>query len=132
MSIELLTFMFQNVFIRILLIGDAIWFVASDIAKALGYANPQDAVKTHCKHVKPLNLLDCANSSVLINQKLNALDPKIKIIPESDFYRISIKTRKSEAETLIDWVSETVIPTIRQKSKEALTPATQDVVTYNG
>ncbi|KOR27585.1 hypothetical protein TI03_06580, partial [Achromatium sp. WMS1] len=38
----------------------------------------------------------------------------------------------SEAETLIDWVSETVIPTIRQKSKEALTPATQDVVTYNG
>ncbi|KOR31068.1 hypothetical protein TI05_13095 [Achromatium sp. WMS3] len=132
MPIELITFLFQNTFIRVLLIGDAIWFIASDVAKALGYANPQDAVKKHCKHTKLLNSLDCANRAVYINQKLNSLDPKIKIIPESDFYRISVKTRKSEAETLIDWVSDTVIPTIRNRHKESLTPAAKDIITYNG
>lgn len=29
--------------------GDKIYFVASDVAKALGYKRPADAVTTHCK-----------------------------------------------------------------------------------
>ncbi|KOR29232.1 hypothetical protein TI05_15490, partial [Achromatium sp. WMS3] len=96
----------------------------------MGYANPQDAVKKHCKYAKSLNSLDCANCAVQQNQELKALDPKIKVIPESDFYRMSIKTRKSEAETLIDWVSKTVIPTVRNRSKEI--PIPLNIVTYNG
>ena len=29
--------------------GGEPWFVASDVAKALGYERPNDAVNTHCK-----------------------------------------------------------------------------------
>ena len=27
------------------------WFVAKDVAEALGYANPHEAVREHCKRV---------------------------------------------------------------------------------
>lgn len=30
------------------------WFVASDVAKALGYANPQEATREHCKKVNKI------------------------------------------------------------------------------
>lgn len=35
--------------IRTLEIDGKIWFCASDVASALGYANPRDAVARHCK-----------------------------------------------------------------------------------
>ena len=37
--------------IRTLDIDGKIWFCASDIASALGYANPRDAVARHCKPI---------------------------------------------------------------------------------
>mgnify|MGYP002152492194 CR=1 FL=1 len=30
-------------------IDGEIWFVASDVAKTLGYSNPRDAIARHCK-----------------------------------------------------------------------------------
>ena len=35
--------------IRTLEIDGKIWFCASDVASALGYSNPRDAVVRHCK-----------------------------------------------------------------------------------
>lgn len=35
--------------IRTLEIDGKIWFCASDVAAALGYSNPRDAVVRHCK-----------------------------------------------------------------------------------
>ena len=43
--------------IRTLEIDGKIWFCASDVAAALGYSNPRDAVVRHCKPmgVRPEN-----------------------------------------------------------------------------
>lgn len=30
------------------------WFMASDVAKALGYANPQEATREHCRKVNKI------------------------------------------------------------------------------
>ena len=35
--------------VRVVDVNGEPWFVASDIAKALGYERPNDAVNTHCK-----------------------------------------------------------------------------------
>ena len=35
--------------VRTVEIGDRVWFCARDVASALGYANPKDAVNRHCK-----------------------------------------------------------------------------------
>ena len=37
--------------VRTITIDDVIYFVASDIARALGYKNPQKAIRDHCKRV---------------------------------------------------------------------------------
>ncbi|KOR32379.1 hypothetical protein TI05_07650 [Achromatium sp. WMS3] len=132
MSVELLTFVFNSIFIRILLIGDDIWFIASDIAKALGYKDFAQAVNQHCKYAKSLIDMDPLNKLVQENHELRVLDPKIKIFPESDFYRISLKTRKNEAETLIDFVSNKVIPKIRNRNHKASTILPDNIVTYDG
>ena len=38
--------------IRTVLIDDKPYFVASDVAKALGYANPSRSVNDHCRNIK--------------------------------------------------------------------------------
>lgn len=57
--------------IRTLDIDGKIWFCASDIASALGYANPRDAVARHCK---PMGVAICAccttQSSYQLSQNL--------------------------------------------------------------
>lgn len=35
--------------VRVVMRGGEPWFIASDVAKALGYERPNDAVNTHCK-----------------------------------------------------------------------------------
>ncbi|KOR32788.1 hypothetical protein TI05_05045 [Achromatium sp. WMS3] len=67
MSVELITFVFQNIFIRILLIDDVVWFIASDIAKALGYKDLAQAVNQHCKEAKSLIYIDQLNKLVQEN-----------------------------------------------------------------
>lgn len=42
--------------IRTLEIDGKIWFCASDVAAALGYSNPRDAVVRHCK---PMGVVVC-------------------------------------------------------------------------
>ena len=43
--------------IRTVEIDGKIWFCASDVATALGYSNPRDAVVRHCK---PMGVVLCA------------------------------------------------------------------------
>lgn len=35
--------------VRTIMVDGNPWFVASDVAKALGYVNPQEATREHCK-----------------------------------------------------------------------------------
>ncbi|KOR32190.1 hypothetical protein TI05_08825, partial [Achromatium sp. WMS3] len=89
MSVELITFVFQSIFIRVLLIEDTIWFIASDIAKALGYKKPRNAITMHCKRAKSLIDIDALIYAVQENQEVRALDPKTKLIPEIDVYKLT-------------------------------------------
>lgn len=76
--------------------------VAKDIAKALGYSNPQKAIRDHCKGV---------NETVTPTNGGNQI---IKIIPESDIYRLIFKSKLPQAEKFEKWVMEEVLPQIRQ------------------
>jgi prophage antirepressor-like protein len=42
-------FAFSGVGIRVLDIDGDPWFVATDVARVLGYANTRDAIAKHCK-----------------------------------------------------------------------------------
>ena len=88
------------------------WFVATDVAKALGYERPNDAIHQHCRKVNKINY--------------GVLQHGLNIIPESDLYRLIMKSQLPSAEKFQDWVVEEVLPSIR-KTAQAL-----ETITYKG
>jgi len=88
--------------VRVVMKDGEPWFVARDVAQALGYADPANAVQRHCKKVNDSNM--GVSPSV----------PSPKIIPESDVYRLVMRSNLPDAERFQDWLVEEVIPAIRR------------------
>ena len=88
--------------VRIVEFNGKPYFVASDIAKALGYKRPADAVTAHCK------------GSVKYRYLTNGGNQEIKIIPEGDVYRLIMKSKLPSAEKFESWVMDEVLPTLRR------------------
>jgi len=84
--------------------------VGVDVARALGYAKPSQAVIDHCKGIRKLRIP--SDSGV---QETN-------IIPEGDIYRLIIKAAdqsrneeiRNKAERFERWVFDEILPTIRK------------------
>lgn len=96
-------FNFEQNEVRTFLENDIPYFVANDIAKTLGYKNPSKATNDHCKKA----IETWGNDSLGRRQKF-------KIIPESDVYRLIIKSNLPSAEKFEAWVMEEVLPQIRK------------------
>ena len=77
------------------------YFVASDVAAALGYANPRKAVSDHCKGVTKR---DTPTSSGV---------QSMSYIGEGDLYRLIMKSKLPSAEKFESWVVDEVLPPIR-------------------
>lgn len=101
--------------IRTIEINKKPYFVASDVAKALGYTNPRDAVFRHCKGV------------VKYDTPTSGGFQYTSYINEADMYRLIMKSKLPSAERFETWVMEEVLPSIRQNggyiaNQEQLTP----------
>ena len=94
------------------------WFVGKDVAKALGYADATQAVDFNCKFM----VRDTINSGFG--------DKETKIIPESDLYRLIMRSRLPSAEKFQDWVMEEVLPSIRKTGKYAVEEIPKDALFY--
>lgn len=122
---DIVAFSFDQAQIRTITDADGEpWFVARDIATALGYADTVKAVSTHCKKAKSLIDMGAANRPPKQNQVLT-LDPQTKLIPESDVYRLTMRSALDSAARFQDWLVEEVLPQIRKTGAYAanLTPA---------
>lgn len=98
--------------VRVIMQGGEPWFVASDVAKALGYERPNDAVNTHCKKVNKFSYGESPRGAQPYN-----------IIPESDVYRLIMRSKLPSAERFQDWVVEEVLPSIRKTGSYSMAPA---------
>ena len=79
-----------------------ILFCGSDVAKALGYRRPKDAITAHCKGAVKRRLL--TNGGV----------QEMKMISEGDVYRLISHSRLPSAEKFERWIFDDVLPTIRR------------------
>ena len=96
-------FNFEQNEVRTFLENDIPYFVANDVAKTLGYKNPSDATNKHCKKA----VKTWGSDSLGRRQSF-------KVIPESDVYRLIIKSNLPSAEKFEAWVIEEVLPQIRK------------------
>lgn len=92
------------------------WLVASDVAKALGYIDPAQAIRDNCKKVNKIT------QQVSTTDRVHIPPITFLIIPESDVYRLVMRSNLKDAERFQDWVVEEVLPSIR-KHGAYLTPA---------
>ncbi|MDD5792070.1 MAG: phage antirepressor [Erysipelotrichaceae bacterium] len=88
--------------VRTIMINDKPYFCASDVAKALGYKRPNDAVSQHCRAT--------VKHSTHISGKMQ----EINFIPEGDIYRLVMRSKLPSAEKFESWVVEEVLPQIRK------------------
>lgn len=96
-------FNYENRQVRTIVKDNEPWFVAKDVAEVLGYTNPQKATRDHCKKYTNIGVNDSFT-----------LDPQTIIIPESDIYRMIIRSNLPSAEKFETWIVEEVIPSIRK------------------
>lgn len=91
--------------IRTVILNGEPWFVGRDIAKALGYAKPEGAVATHCRHPLKQGIPHPQSPDKII---------EALVIPEGDMYRLISKSKLKSAEQFEEWVFDEVLPTIRK------------------
>lgn len=89
------------------------WFVGREVTSKLGYQNENDALARLCKR-KKLSRDPRLSFSEYFGQR------GIVLIPESDLYRLTMKSTLAEAETFQDWVCDEVIPSIRENGSYSL------------
>lgn len=88
--------------------GDA-WFVAGEVATALGYAKPRNAIAEHCKAA------EICKGPELRRLGIPCSSPRgMSIIPERDLYRLVMRSKLPAAEQFEEKVVAEILPAIRQ------------------
>lgn len=87
--------------VRIVEIEGKPYFVGKDVANALGYSNPRDAILRHCK-------------GVVKHDSFKEGGQMIALIPEGDMYRLITHSKLESAERFEGWVFDEVLPAIRK------------------
>lgn len=101
--------------VRVIMKENEPWFVGKDVAEALGYSKPSNAVLTLVK--------DNHKTTSLIQGTGSNYKSKIVLIDEAGFYSLVLRSKLPSAEAFQEWVTSEVLPTIR-KHKMYLTPET--------
>lgn len=93
--------------VRVIIINGEPWWIASDVAIALGYSDPHDAIRRHVEAEDKL-------SGVLPDSRIIAIN-------ESGLYSLILSCKLESAKNFKRWVTSEVIPQIRKTGKyEAL------------
>ena len=91
--------------LRTTIINEEVYFGASDVATALGYAVPRKAIKDHCARV--LKRIGC---KIVANQHSKSATKTVKTqmnyIPLSDVLRLVVNSKLPAAKAYEKWVFE--------------------------
>ena len=88
--------------------NDMIWFLAKDVANTLGYTNTHDPIQ---------NLINKSDKTLYKNIIHNfdiKMQPNTIYLNESGLYSLVLKSKKPMARKFSDWVTGTVLPSIRK------------------
>ena len=90
--------------IRTVMIEGDPWFVGKDVAIALGYSNPRDAIARH---------VDSEDKGVVNHDTLGG-SQCLAIINESGLYSVILRSDKPQAKPFRKWVTSEILPSIRK------------------
>ncbi len=111
MSQSVSPFSFRSHPVRVVLREGEPWFVATDVAEALGYATAKDASRHLSEAQKDRHILPTLSGD---HAGRGGGNQSVTIINESGLYRLVLRSRKPEAVAFSDWVTGEVLPSIRK------------------
>lgn len=79
------------------------YFVASDVAKALGYVNDRDAISRHCRWVVKHDIPHPQSKTKTL---------AVNVIPKGDVVRLAANSELPTAEKFESWIFDEVIPSV--------------------
>ena len=88
--------------LRMVYIDEKQYFMASDVARALGYSKPNNAISQHCR------------ATLKRSTPISGKEQEVNFIPEGDVYRLIIRSKLPKAEEFEKWVFDEVLPSIRR------------------
>ena len=92
--------------IRTCQVNNQIMFVGKDVATALGYAKPENAIATH---------VDAEDKTTTLIQGTGSnYKSKVVVINESGLYSLILSSKLPQAKAFKRWVTSEVLPQIRQ------------------
>ncbi|MCP3925536.1 MAG: hypothetical protein GY714_23450 [Desulfobacterales bacterium] len=89
--------------VRTVLIDDKVMFVANDVAKALGYKKPNNAINDHCRYTLKQGIPHPQSKTKTID---------VIVIPEGDVVRLAAKCQLDGAVEFESWIFDEVIPRV--------------------
>lgn len=103
--------------VRTLALEGEPWFVGKDVAVALGYENPQKAVRTHVD----------ADDKGVTEMDTPGGRQNITIINESGLYALIFGSKLDSAKRFKHWVTHEVLPAIRKTGTYSITPKRREL-----
>lgn len=99
---------------RTVTIENEVWFVGKDVALALGYAKPTDAVRNH---------VDDEDRGVSKIKTPSGIQ-EMTIINESGTYSLILGSKLPKAKEFKHWITSEVLPTLRKTGSYSMRPMT--------
>lgn len=99
--------------LRVIELDGKVYFPATACAKILGYSNPHDAVKRHCKReecVKHEGVSQTTNQHGKTTQQVVSTN----YISEGNLYRLIVSSKLPSAEKFEHWIFDEVLSSIRK------------------
>jgi len=102
------TFQFHSVEVRTVDRDGQVWFVASDVAKALNYADAVQMTRVLDEDEAALHTMQIRSENGTVQTR------EVTILSESGLYHALLKSRKPQARPFRRWVTQEVLPAIRR------------------
>jgi prophage antirepressor-like protein len=99
---------FQGRRIRVVAVGEAVQFVATDVAAILQYANARQAVRIHVSK--------CNRDGVYLTDTIGRTQ-RLTTVNEAGLYELILGSEKPTARKFRAWVVEKVLPAIRKTGR---------------
>lgn len=91
--------------IRTTEVDSKVYFCGSDVAKALGYVRPNDAISAHCR---------CTVKCSIPHPQSKNKTIQMIFISEGDIYRLIASSKLSTAQMFESWIFDEVLPIIHK------------------
>jgi len=112
---QVIPFNFEACPVRTMLIDDQPWFVASDVAAALGYRMAGDMTRNLDEDERGTQIVRTPSRNQ--HGDFGDAEQEMLIINESGLYSAILRSRKAEAKRFKKWVTAEVLPAIRKHGR---------------